>query len=167
MGFPVEEKEIGELVDVKVSPQVWVLPPPCSLLPWGSAAETGEAVALPGEKPEVRLTIEMERGHRSHSQPPQHRNGHTSSKMTCELGTEIQPRPHLHPQPSFPQKGPGSHLVGALLSSGLVLHSGWASRGGGGSWVASLSAVPAGSGRRIGVKEPYPAGLVTSREATR
>lgn len=34
-------------------------------------------------------------------------------------------------------------LVDVLLSSGLVLQSGWAS-GGGGSWVAPLSAVPWG-----------------------
>lgn len=158
---------MGMLVDMGVSPQAWVMPPPCSLLIWGSAEETRGAVALPGEKPEVRLTVEMEKGEsvlRNHSQWCQHRAGHTSSKMTCDLGTEIQPRPHLHPQPSCPQKQLGSHLVGALLSCGLVLHSGRAS-GGGDSPGASLSTAPAGSGLKTGIEEPYPEGLVTSREA--
>lgn len=54
MGFPVEEKEMGVLVDMGVSPQAWVMPLPCSLLIWGSPEENRGAEALPGENTEVK-----------------------------------------------------------------------------------------------------------------
>lgn len=53
---------MGVLVDMGVSPQAWVMPLPCSLLIWGSPEETRGAEALPGEKTEVRLMVEMETG---------------------------------------------------------------------------------------------------------
>lgn len=73
VGFPVEEKEMGALVEMEASPQAWVMPSPL----FSPAKEIREGVGL----------------------------------------------------------------AGALMSSGLVLQSGWVP-GGGGSSVVSLSAAP-------------------------
>lgn len=49
----MEENETGVLVDMEGSPQAWVMGPPRSLLGWGSAVGTREAVVLSGEKAET------------------------------------------------------------------------------------------------------------------
>lgn len=51
---------MGALVEIGMSSQAWVTPPPCSLPVRESAKETKEGVGLQRERPEVRWTTEME-----------------------------------------------------------------------------------------------------------
>lgn len=120
---------MGVLVDMGVSPQAWVMPPPCSLLIWGSAEETRGAVALPGEKPEVRLTVEMEKGDRvlrNHSQWYQQSRAHTLQKDLRPWHQDPAQAPPLPPAqlpPKAARESPGGCLavlwVGAALRAGL------------------------------------------------
>lgn len=61
VGFPVEEKDIGVLVEIEARPRTWVTSPPRSLPVRESAREIREGVGLRGERPEVRRTVKMEK----------------------------------------------------------------------------------------------------------
>lgn len=87
----------------------------------------------------------------------QYRAGHTFSKITCGLGTESEPRPHLHPQSGSPPEGFGQSPGGSLtvLWAGAAVLVGF--------WGRQLiGSVPLSrtcrEWSRIGAKELCPAG---------